>query len=104
MANGPGPVYRITIKPKKDKQAKRQRVFAVFASLKGRGFYLRPEREYGDRPGVVSLILTDGTEVKLDEFYMDMEEPYDPEAKRRREQDRSDEQAAERYGDGDDFG
>lgn len=96
---GRKPSFTIHAKPKQ-KGSKGVRIATCWANDYG-GHNISPEKPYKDRPGVKRIVVEfeDGSTMSTADAYFDLKPPYDPDAKKRREQERSDADAAEWYGD-----
>ena len=65
------PRFKVTMK-QKGQDGKKFAILAGWADKKPGSFYMKAENAYGDRPGAVGVLLSDGTTLRFDECFIDM--------------------------------
>lgn len=81
------PLWEMKLKRKDAPRGEKPiRVFAFFENERFPGFRGLPERPYNDRPGVKAILMDDGTRLDIQDYWINVEPPYDRE---RVEQSRS---------------
>lgn len=70
------PDYTIVLKDKNNRTKKPFKIFSLWKN-QWEGFNVKAENSYGDRPGVVGLLLSDGTQLMFIDYFVNGLPPYD---------------------------